>query len=55
MSAIFITGAGTEVGKTLAACALIRRLREREKTVAAFKPVLSGYDPAAPEASAPTW
>jgi dethiobiotin synthetase len=51
MSAVFFTGAGTEVGKTLAACALIRRLRERGQAVAAFKPVLSGYDPGAPDAS----
>lgn len=51
MSTVFITGAGTEVGKTLAACALIRRLRERGRAVAAFKPVLSGYDPAAPRDS----
>ncbi len=51
MSAIFITGAGTEVGKTLAACALIRQLRDRGQSVAAYKPVLSGYDPGAPEAS----
>ena len=41
MSTVFITGAGTEVGKTLAACALIRQLRERGRAVAAYKPVLS--------------
>jgi dethiobiotin synthetase len=51
MSTVFITGAGTEVGKTLAACALIRQLRERGRAVAAYKPVLSGYDPAAPQES----
>ncbi len=51
MSAVFFTGAGTEVGKTLAACALIRRVRERGQAVTAFKPVLSGYDPGAPEGS----
>jgi len=51
MSTIFITGAGTEVGKTLAGCALIRQLRERGRAVAAYKPVLSGYDPAAPQTS----
>ncbi len=49
MSTIFFTGAGTEVGKTLAACALIRQLRERGQPVSAYKPVLSGYDPATPE------
>jgi len=51
MSTVFITGAGTEVGKTLAGCALIRQLRDRGQAVAAYKPVLSGYDPATPEAS----
>jgi dethiobiotin synthetase len=53
MSAIFITGAGTEVGKTLAGCALIRTLRNRGQPVAAYKPVLSGYDPEAPQDSDP--
>jgi dethiobiotin synthetase len=51
MSAIFITGAGTEVGKTLAACALIGQWRDHGRPVAAFKPVLSGYDPDAPQES----
>jgi dethiobiotin synthetase len=51
MSAIFITGVGTEVGKTLAACALIGQRRGHGQTVAAFKPVLSGYDPEAPQDS----
>lgn len=51
MSTIFITGAGTEVGKTLAACALIEQWRGEGKTVAAFKPVLSGYDAEAPQDS----
>lgn len=51
MSAIFITGAGTEVGKTLAACALIGQMRGRGQPVAAFKPVLSGYDPQSPVTS----
>lgn len=49
MSAIFVTGAGTEVGKTLTACALIERLRARGQAVSAYKPVLSGFDPDAPE------
>jgi dethiobiotin synthetase len=51
MSAVFITGAGTEVGKTLAACALISQMRGQGRPVAAFKPVLSGYDPEAPQDS----
>lgn len=49
MSAVFVTGAGTEVGKTLTCCALIERLRARECAVDAYKPVLSGFDPSAPQ------
>lgn len=46
MPALFITGTGTGVGKTFVACALIRALRERGRVVDAFKPVVSGFDPA---------
>ena len=45
MTAIFITGTGTEVGKTLVAAALIRHLRQMGRTVEAIKPVVSGFDP----------
>ncbi len=53
MSAIFITGTGTNVGKTYVAAALIRRLRQMGRLVDAIKPVVSGYDPAQAAASDP--
>jgi dethiobiotin synthetase len=42
---VFVTGAGTDVGKTYVACALIRALRAQGLTVDALKPVASGFDP----------
>lgn len=51
MSALIITGAGTEIGKTYLACALIRALKERGKKVDAFKPVISGFNAAEPAES----
>lgn len=53
MSAIFVTGAGTDVGKTFVACGLVAELRRRGRAVAAFKPLASGFDPAKPETSDP--
>ena len=53
MTAIFVTGSGTDVGKTFLSAALIRHWRAAGHTVAAFKPVVSGLDPATPEASDP--
>ena len=53
MSAIFITGTGTEVGKTYVAASLIRNLRQIGKDVIAVKPVVSGFDPAQAAASDP--
>ena len=44
MSGLFITGAGTEIGKTFISCALIHQLRREKRTVRALKPVISGYD-----------
>ena len=38
----FVTGTDTGVGKTLAACALMRAWRERGHSVAGMKPVASG-------------
>jgi dethiobiotin synthetase len=46
MGANFITGTGTDIGKTWLACALLRHWRAEGRSVAAFKPVLSGFDPA---------
>ena len=51
MSANFITGTGTDIGKTWLACALLRHWRTEGRRVAAFKPVLSGFDALRPAAS----
>ena len=53
MSAFFVTGSGTEIGKTFVTAALIHELRRRDHHVAALKPVVSGFDPAHPEGSDP--
>lgn len=47
MPAFFITATGTDAGKTFLTTALIRHLREKGRSVAAFKPVASGFDSAA--------
>jgi len=44
LAAIFITGTGTNIGKTFIAAGLIRYLRRSSKQVHAFKPVVSGFD-----------
>jgi dethiobiotin synthetase len=46
MSAVFVAGAGTDVGKTFVAAQLIRALVGRGAAVEALKPVVSGFDPA---------
>ena len=46
MAALFITGTGTDIGKTYVTCALIRALKAKGAPVDAFKPVVSGFDPA---------
>ena len=53
MSAVFITGTGTNAGKTFVAAGLIRYFRELDKPVNALKPLVSGFDPAAPSGSDP--
>jgi len=53
VTAIFVTGSGTDVGKTFLSAALIRHWRAAGHTVAAFKPVVSGFDSATPETSDP--
>lgn len=45
MSALFVTGTGTDIGKTYVSCAVIRALKARGAVVDAFKPVVSGFDP----------
>ncbi len=53
MPAVFITGTGTAVGKTFVAAGLIRYFRGLGQPVAALKPLVSGFDLAAPSGSDP--
>lgn len=53
MAAVFITGTGTDVGKTYVTAGLIRALRADGRAVEALKPVVSGFDPHAPDGSDP--
>ena len=46
MPGVFVTGTGTDVGKTFVTAALVRHLRSSGKVADAFKPVMSGFDPA---------
>jgi len=46
VAGVFVTGTGTDVGKTFVTAALVRHLRTAGKTVDALKPVVSGFDPA---------
>jgi len=46
MTTIFITAAGTDVGKTFVAAGLIRLLKARGREIDVVKPVVSGFDPA---------
>jgi dethiobiotin synthetase len=43
-SGVFVTGTGTEVGKTVVAAAIARTLHASGKRVAVFKPVATGLD-----------
>jgi dethiobiotin synthetase len=45
MTAIFVSGSGTDVGKTFVTTGLIRHLRREGRTVEAIKPLASGFDP----------
>lgn len=53
MTAVFVSGAGTEIGKTAVACTLLRAARRRATPADALKPVVSGFDPADPSGSDP--
>lgn len=53
MRALFVAGTGTDLGKTHVACALLEAARSRGMTVDAFKPVVSGFAPHAPDDSDP--
>jgi dethiobiotin synthetase len=50
---LFVAGTGTDVGKTYVTATIIQALVANGRTVEALKPVVSGFDPAAPEASDP--
>ena len=51
MSGLFVSAAGTEIGKTFVACALLHQLRQQNRKLRALKPVISGYDAAEAAAS----
>jgi dethiobiotin synthetase len=53
MTAFFVTGSGTDIGKTFVCAGLLRFWRAQGLQPAAFKPVLSGYDEAEPQGSDP--
>jgi dethiobiotin synthetase len=53
VSAVFVSGTGTDIGKTFVTAALIHELRRRGRAVDALKPVVSGFDPAQLAASDP--
>lgn len=44
MDGVFVTGTGTEVGKTVVAAAIAQTLASRGKGVAVFKPAVTGLD-----------
>ncbi len=48
MHAFFMTGTGTDVGKTFLSCALIRYWRQKGLKPSAFRAVVTGVDPARP-------
>jgi dethiobiotin synthetase len=51
MPAWFVTGTGTDVGKTFVTSGLVRHLRSMGRAVEALKPIISGFDPAHPDDS----
>ena len=53
MTAIFVAGAGTDIGKTYVTAALLRALAGVGRAVAALKPVASGFDEENPLGSDP--
>src|SRR5262249_21918620 len=53
VTAAFVTATGTDVGKTFVTAGLIRHFRTAGRAVEAFKPVVSGFDPATPALSDP--
>jgi dethiobiotin synthetase len=52
VSALFVTGTDTNVGKTFVSCALIHALRARGRRIAVMKPVETGVGEVAEDAAA---
>lgn len=48
MNGVFVTGTGTEVGKTVVAAVIARTLAAEGKKAAVFKPAVTGLDPEQP-------
>jgi dethiobiotin synthetase len=53
MTVLLVTATGTDIGKTFVSAGLIRHWRTAGRAVEAIKPVVSGLDPAALDASDP--
>ncbi len=53
MPTLFVTGTGTDVGKTFVTCGLIRYFRREGRAVSALKPIVSGFDLDSPTGSDP--
>jgi dethiobiotin synthetase len=53
VTAVFVTSSGTDIGKTFVTAGLVRHFRRAGRAVAAIKPIVSGFDPAAAESSDP--
>lgn len=51
MTTLFISGSGTEIGKTFVCCRLITELKAAGRPVRVLKPIASGFDPDDPAAS----
>jgi dethiobiotin synthetase len=51
LTALFVTGTGTDVGKSFVTAGLIRELRRQGRRVQALKPVASGFDSSSLETS----
>lgn len=49
MTTLFVTGSGTDVGKTYVACRLLQALAAAGHRCRALKPVVSGFDAARPD------
>lgn len=49
MTALFVTGTGTDIGKTFVTAGLIEDARQQGRAARAIKPLLSGFDQTQPE------